>query len=202
MIYCASNSYDTMIDPGVPITPYLVSQYTSPKNGRVYSYWAVEGTSFAAPMVAGIIALMLQVSPNLEPGQIKTIIQKTAITDCYTKLTPDSTEWGAGKINAYAALKETISLAGGITLSNNEDAISIFPNPSKGNFTLSYDSQSSGYFCVEVSDTLGHIVQSKIWQLTKGSNQLEINIIKNNRSPYMISIIGQGGQIKRKVILD
>lgn len=202
MIYCASNSYDTMIDPGVPITPYLVSQYTSPKNGRVYSYMAVEGTSFAAPMVAGIIALMLQVSPNLEPGQIKTIIQKTAITDCYTKLTPDSTEWGAGKINAYAALKETISLAGGITLSNNEEAISIFPNPSKGNFTLSYDSQSSGYFCVEVSDTLGHIVQSKIWQLTKGSNQLEINIIKNNRSPYMISIIGQGGQIKRKVILD
>ena len=196
ILFCASNSYDTMLDP------FLVSQYISPKNGRVYSYEATQGTSFASPMVAGIIALMLQINPNLEPEQIKTIIQKTAIKDGFTTLTPDSTEWGAGKINAYAALKETISLAGGITLSNNEDAISIFPNPSKGNLTLSYDSQSSGYFCVEVSDTLGHIVQAKIWQLTKGSNQLEINIIKNNRSPYMISIIGQGGQNKRKVILD
>ena len=197
ILFCASNSYDTMLDPF-----FLVSQYISPKNGRVYSYEATEGTSFASPMVAGIIALMLQINPNLEPEQIKTIIQKTAIKDGFTTLTPVPTKWGSGKINAYAALKETISLAGGITLSNNEDAISIFPNPSKGNLTLSYDSQSSGYFCVEVSDTLGHIVQAKIWQLTKGSNQLEINIIKNNRSPYMISIIGQGGQNKRKVILD
>jgi tetratricopeptide (TPR) repeat protein len=200
MIYCASNSYDTMLDPGVPITPYLVSKYTSPNNGRVYSYCAVEGTSFAAPMVAGIIALMLQVCPNLEQGQIKTILQKTAITDCYTKLTPDSTEWGAGKINAYAALKETISLAGGITLSNKEDAISIFPNQSKGNFTLSYDSQSSGYFFVEVSDTLGHIVQSKIWQLTKGNNKIDMNLFGTEKVLYFIRITGQGGQIEKKII--
>jgi minor extracellular serine protease Vpr len=201
-LYCATNSYDTMFTTEIPIRPYLVSQDTSSKSGRVYSYMAVEGTSFASPMVAGIIALMLQVCPNLEPDQIKTIIQKTAIKDCYTTLTPDSTQWGAGKIDSYAALKQTISLAGGIILSNDENAISILPNPSQGNFTLSYLSPSPGYFCIEVSDTLGHIVQSKIWQLTMGDNKLVLNLSESKRGSYLISIIGQGGQIERKVLIQ
>ena len=202
MVYCATNSYDTMLTTEVPIRPYLVTQNTSSKNGRVYSYMAVEGTSFASPMVTGIIALMLQICPNLEPDQIKTIIQKTAIKDCYTNLTPDSTQWGSGKIDSYAALKQTISLAGGIILSNDENAISILPNPGQGNFTVSYDSPSPGYFCIEVSDTLGHIVQSKIWQLTKGDNKLVVNLSESKRGSYLISIIGQGGQIERKVLIQ
>lgn len=202
MLYCATNSYDTMLTADIPIRPYLVSQNTSSKSGRVYSYMAVEGTSFASPMVAGIIALMLQVCPNLEPDQIKSIIQKTAIKDCYTTLTPDSTLWGAGKIDSYAALKQTISLAGGIILSNDENAISILPNLSQGNFTMSYDSPSPGYFCIEVSDTLGHIVQSKIWQLTKGDNKLVIPLSDSKRGSYLISIIGQGGQMERKVLFQ
>jgi len=180
----------------------LVSQYTSPKNGRDYNYMVVAGTSFASPMVAGIIALMLQISPDLKPEQIKTIIHKTAIKDLHTTLNPDSTKWGFGKIDAYAAIKETIHLEGGIVISKNQDSISIYPNPSQGFFTLFYDSQSSGYFCVEVSDSIGNLVQKKIWKIAKGKNQIEINHLESNKGLYNISIIGQYGQIEKKLIQE
>jgi minor extracellular serine protease Vpr len=197
MIYGATNSYDPMVQSGD-----LVSQYTSPKNGRVYNYMVVAGTSFASPMVAGIIALMLQISPDLKPEQIKTIIHKTAIKDLHTTLNPDSTKWGFGKIDAYAAIKETIHLEGGIVISKNQDSISIYPNPSQGFFTLFYDSQSSGYFCVEVSDSIGNLVQKKIWKIAKGKNQIEINHLESNKGLYNISIIGQYGQIEKKLIQE
>jgi subtilisin family serine protease len=199
MIYCANNSYDTMQSS----SPYLVSLYNSPVNGREYSYIAAEGTSFASPLVAGIIALMLEVKPYLEPDEIKAIIRKTAIKDCYTSLTPDSTKWGAGKINTYAAIKETIRLAGGITLPNNENLFSIFRDSSNQNITLYYDSQCSGYFCLEVSDSLGKQIQQKVWKIVPGKNQIGIKISEHNKEEmHYISIIGQGWQIEKKLILD
>jgi len=198
MIYCATNSYDTLQISNSNI----VSKYNSTLNGRSYSYIAVQGTSFASPLVAGVVALMLQVNPYLETEKIKSIIQKTAITDCFTSLTPDSTKWGAGKINTYAAVKETILLAGGITMSKNEDFINIYPDSLKQNITLQYDSKSLGYLFIEVLNSTGNLIQTKIWKIVKGMNQIEINQLKDSNGLYFISIIGQGGQIEKKIIFN
>jgi subtilase family serine protease len=63
----------------------------------------VFGTSFAAPHVAGAIALMLQLNHYLSPNQIRTILIKDARQDRFTgnidKQT-GSTLWGWGKLNA------------------------------------------------------------------------------------------------------
>jgi hypothetical protein len=67
---------------------------------------------------------------------------------------------------------------------------------------LFYDSQSSGYFCVEVSDSIGNLVQKKIWKIAKGKNQIEINHLESNKGLYNISIIGQYGQIEKKLIQE
>jgi serine protease AprX len=42
------------------------------------SYFRMSGTSMAAPVVSGIVALMLEQNPSLTPGQIKYILTKTA----------------------------------------------------------------------------------------------------------------------------
>jgi minor extracellular serine protease Vpr len=72
------------------------------KTGR---YWATEGTSLSAPLVAGVIALMLEKTPKLTPALIKEILAKTAYKDSFTGSLPipDAT-WGAGKLDASAAL--------------------------------------------------------------------------------------------------
>jgi len=65
-------------------------------------YTTGSGTSFSAPQVAGTIALMLEVNPNLSPAQVRDILQRTA-----TPLPPYYMyEVGAGMLNAQAAVLE------------------------------------------------------------------------------------------------
>ena len=65
-------------------------------------YTTGSGTSFSAPQVAGVIALMLEANPQLTPGQIRDILQRTA-----TPLPPYyQHEVGAGMLNAQAAVLE------------------------------------------------------------------------------------------------
>ena len=59
--------------------------------------------SAAAPVVTGIVALMLEVNPTLDAGSIKKILQDTARSDRFTGPTPN-TLWGHGKVDAYEAL--------------------------------------------------------------------------------------------------
>src|SRR6266550_653879 len=65
-------------------------------------YTTGNGTSFSAPQVSGVIALMLEANPQLTPAQIRDILQRTA-----TPLPPYyAHEVGAGMLNAQAAVLE------------------------------------------------------------------------------------------------
>ncbi len=68
-------------------------------------YVRATGTSVSSPLVAGVIALLLEAHPKLTVDSIKTLLKATAIKDKYTGdlNTPDN-RWGVGKINAYGAL--------------------------------------------------------------------------------------------------
>lgn len=65
------------------------------------------GTSFSAPLVAGVVALMLESQPRLTPRQVKEILQETAYQDSAmgTLILPDNS-WGPGKLDAAAAVKK------------------------------------------------------------------------------------------------
>jgi subtilisin family serine protease len=64
-------------------------------------YTTFSGTSMAAPHVAGIIALLLEVNPTLDSFDIKEILQTSATNmEDYEKW-----EVGSGYVNAYEAVK-------------------------------------------------------------------------------------------------
>jgi serine protease AprX len=84
-----------LVAPGESIT---AAAPASLNGGAPYA--VVSGTSFAAPHVAGVAALMLQTNPSLTPGEIKRILQETAAP----VLTHDRSEVGAGRLDAWAAL--------------------------------------------------------------------------------------------------
>lgn len=96
-------------------------------NGQDY-YWVLfSGTSMASPHVCGIVALMLQMNPELTPNEVRSILQKTATRDAFTG--PDSNiRYGYGKINALEAMKTTHALQ---VTSNNSLAVRCFPNPAQ-----------------------------------------------------------------------
>jgi serine protease AprX len=84
--------------------PYLL-------NGTVPTsylpYLSLSGTSMAAPVVTGTVALMLQANPSLTPNAVKAILQYTAqVYQGYDSLTQ-----GAGFVNAKGAVELAAFLA-------------------------------------------------------------------------------------------
>lgn len=124
--------------PGVAIASAISSfadgNYTSVAttdfNNTTYRFAKFSGTSMASPMVAGVAALMLEANPYLSAAQVKQIIMQTARQDNYTGAIPagGSPLWGAGKINAYAAVKVAVQTLGNIQ-STAQIEWSVYPNP-------------------------------------------------------------------------
>ena len=100
-------------------------------------YTTLDGTSMAAPHVAGIVALMLEADPTLTPYEVKDIIEETATN------IPGLKGWevGAGYVNAYAAVNLTFGNANnyGSTLNINRNFVSnVNTSTTSENFTVEY----------------------------------------------------------------
>ena len=88
------NTIDVMA-PGVAIYSSLA--------GSSSSYGAMQGTSMACPLVAGLAAMLLACDPNLTPDDVENCIESSA-DDIYP-LNPSYTgQLGAGRINAANAI--------------------------------------------------------------------------------------------------
>ena len=87
-------------------------QYSPEEIKEKQAYRVETGTSFAAPLVAGLVALMLQKDPGLTPGQVKARLQATA--DPPLGSIPDR-QLGFGIINPLQALTKPIPSSGVFT---------------------------------------------------------------------------------------
>jgi uncharacterized protein (TIGR03437 family) len=107
-----------LVAPGTSI--YTATQDYDP-NGSLYSstrFAALDGTSFATPIVAGAAALLKQQHPAYTPIQIKSALVNTAApkvsTDDGSSGSPipvDVQSYGAGLLDAGAALASTIAVS-------------------------------------------------------------------------------------------
>ena len=103
-------------------------QYEVTSTSGDSEYFVLSGTSMAAPVVTGTVALMLQQNPSLTPDQVKARLMKTAWKgigqftyshDCRGNLYNNEYDlftYGAGYLDIDAALGST-DLATGVALS-------------------------------------------------------------------------------------
>jgi subtilisin family serine protease len=80
----------------------------------------MQGTSMAAPHVTGIVALMLEVNPELTPEDVRDRLAQSARTDEHTGSFP-SNEWGFGKVDAAASVSLVEVLSVGCASSRTQD---------------------------------------------------------------------------------
>jgi len=80
------------------------------ENSRSYIFGILQGTSMSAPVVTGIIALLLQENPTLTPEQVKFHLNQGANRDTKTGLkgAENNNVWGYGKISATGALSSLL----------------------------------------------------------------------------------------------
>ena len=120
------------------------------------------GTSFAAPLVSGVCALLLQIHPEWGPDQVLEALRSTAL-DLGTA-GPD-TVYGWGQINALAAsgLSEE--------LPSEDRLLPPFPNPARDG-VVHFPVQLAERGLVELSifDVAGRLVFSERWDLWPGSH--------------------------------
>jgi hypothetical protein len=158
-------------------------------NGRTYHFAKLSGTSMASPMVAGVSALILDANPYLTARQVKEIIMQTARQDNFTGVIPagGSNRWGAGKINAYAAVQLALNTIGLLEI-NYELSWSIYPNPVMDE--LKFNKFDPSISSVEIIDLNGQILKKKI-----ENNSIQVQDLKNGI--YWIRI-KNGGKIEQQ----
>ena len=137
--------------PGVQVVSSINSRTTETGYAAVMSYfyqgvnykWSrMSGTSMSGPAVTGICALLLQANPDLTPIQIRQILCQTAINDTMTGplhlMDSISDIWGYGKVDAFAAVNEALSLVD-IRTADEEwfaHSLQLYPNPATGRVTI------------------------------------------------------------------
>jgi subtilisin family serine protease len=82
-----------IIDPGTGDTSVNTYPY--------YQNWS--GTSFSAPITAGVAALIKSINPCLTPEDVQTILKTTTDPIIDANLYPGKV--GTGRLNAYKAVK-------------------------------------------------------------------------------------------------
>jgi len=104
------------------IKPDVMAQGTMVTLARPVGYSnSSQGTSYAAPQVAGVAALVLQAHPGLIPTQVNTALKMTADNAS----TPNN-EFGWGLIDALAAVNFYGSV---IDIPDETQFVTVYPNP-------------------------------------------------------------------------
>jgi serine protease len=80
------------------------------KSGNRFNYQAYDGTSMAAPHVAGVIGLMKSLKPDLTPNDFRVLLQNGAITQDLGTSGRDNL-YGYGLIDAYLAVSNLFDIS-------------------------------------------------------------------------------------------
>jgi subtilisin family serine protease len=155
----------------------------------------MQGTSMAAPVVTGIIALWLQAFPLLTTNNVKSIIANSAITatpvsDQFqfygtTYSTPPNVKWGYGKIDALAGM-QLIEQALNVDTFDTTNNFIVYPNPTSSKIFITSKEYVSSY---EIYNTLGQKVKEGSFNAVLEQEELDLTELQSGL--YILNFNGE-----------
>lgn len=166
------------------------------KGGKKYYWHQSLGTSMATPVVAGAIALWLEANPSLTVKDVIRIIQQTARKDNYVTNTGDPVQWGAGKFDAYAGLKQVLKEkeTNGINGVRYAESQAVPVITMTGERSFSAFLAGAKQLNLRAYSLSGQLVHS----LSAQGDELNVNASSWNKGVYLIQV--NGGKAQRIVI--
>lgn len=128
------------------------------------------GTSYAAPMVAGIACQILQVNPNLKPMEVRHILRSTASQS----QSPDNA-LGWGIVDAQAAVDMAMGTVG-VEEESVQTAINVstYPNPFAERVTFTIETTSPYEpVTITVYDVMGRVIAAPETKVSVGGTSVE-----------------------------
>jgi subtilisin family serine protease len=145
-------------------------------------YIGFQGTSMACPHVTGVVALLLQVKPDLTFDKIINILKNSATVDSYTGTVPNN-YFGWGKINAQKAVNYLVT--GSDVKYVEIEGAKVYPLPARDFANLELNEAAS---TVELSvfDISGNKVNNIEYNLT--SSNTNKSTIQLNTSAFKAGV--------------
>jgi minor extracellular serine protease Vpr len=167
-------------------------------------YTMKQGTSMAAPFLAGAVALMLQVDPTLDPERTRTFLQQTARADSHTGALPNN-RYGYGKLNVLAAVQAVVG-----SVSDEEGPMALgglaleapYPNPARSSVQLVYNLPRAAHASVTVYDVLGReVVRVTEGEATAGPHEAVLDTRGLAAGTYLVVLDADGERHSRAFVV-
>src|SRR5690606_25176392 len=172
--YSNFGSYIDIAAPGGDLTAgqsfgilstYVDGYQSGGTDTRRSTYGFLQGTSMAAPHVAGVIALMKAVHPDLTSDQVTALISECKITSNNGGTCTRDNNLGYGIIDAYLAVTEALALA------NNSTSIPAIVQSDKTQLSFSTFATELDFVLTNIGD---NDVTNLIATVTTGSSWLSV----------------------------
>ena len=166
-------------------------------------YGSSSGTSFASPIVSGVIALMLSLDPNFTQAEIQQILIDTAdkvggYDYNWNPADPGhSRELGYGRINAQAAVEAAQILS--VSDRSTPGLAALYPNPTNDIIYARLQNMDTADLEVSVVGINGQEVM-RMTPTAIGSDRFSLNVENLASGLYILRVSNQSNTINAKFI--
>lgn len=198
-----------VLAPGMIIASSVTS--SNPNFGSTLygasGYRLAQGTSMAAPFLAGTIALMLQAEPEINPTQVRQLLRVSSDFDPDIMGDAPNGDYGYGRLDAFAAVQATLK---DVSSESNDrlptDVVfdTPYPNPARFSSNLVFYLPESAETRLEVIDLLGRRVRVMVDEpLSAGPHRVSLERSGLASGVYfLILTAGNDRAVQRIVLID
>jgi subtilisin family serine protease len=168
----------------------------------INGYEAWTGTSMASPNAAGVAALVWSVFPQLTNGELRSMLQATALNITAQNPGVDPGDLGSGRVDAFAAVA---SHAPELPVAARAEAVTLhgnYPNPFNSATTIRFDLAAMSRVKLQVCDVLGRAVAVLVDNtLNAGTHRITFDASGLASGVYAVRLEAAGTTVSSKMLL-